>query len=392
MAQVKDFNAYRKKKKAESGEKKTKVLTRTLPVLAAVAALAVIAYFAWRDKSYTEARVTNSISIADAMEATCVNLDGYILQYSRDGMSCMRENGESVWNQTYEMQSPMVEICGDVAAVGDFNGRSIYVVNTQMPMGEIHTNLPIRSFHVASQGVVAVVLDDANVTWINLYDAAGNELAGIRTTMGDSGYPLSVSISPSGQMVCVSYLTVEGASTRTNVAFYNFGAVGQNKVDNLVSGFIYEGALVPRVRFLDNEHAYAIGTDRIMFFEGDEIPAAKTQIFFNTEEIRSVYESGEYVGVMFAGGSDEGAFRLQVYDAEGRLLFTRYFDHEYEGLIFADRMLVLYDSDAWLVLGMDGSDRFEASFDYSVRAIVPTAVRGRFLLVGADRIQTVELK
>ena len=110
------------------------------------------------------------------------------------------------------------------------------------------------------------------------------------------------------------------------------------------------------------------------------------------EEIRAVYESEAGVVVCFPGGSDEGAYRLQSYDNKGELLFTRYLDAEYRGLAFANRFLVLYNSDSWRVLGTDGNDRYEGSFDYTVRTVMPTSVRNRYILAGTDRIQTVELK
>lgn len=424
MAEVRDFNSYKRKKQAGRGtlkplpvqkpdetddkayKKEEKVFRqsvnetslsrkrriRFVAVLIVIAALAMISYVSWRDKKYAEAQLVSGINIVDSMESVCMNLNGSILQYSRDGMNLMDQSGTVIWNQTYEMQSPMVRTCGDVVAIADYNARSIYVANTKAPMGIIQTNLPIRDFCVASQGVVAAVLDDASVTWIYLYDKDGNPLANFRTTMGDSGYPLSVDISPSGQLVCVSYLTVEAAKTKTNVAFYNFGDVGKNRTDNYVSGYICDNSVIPRVSFFDNGHAYAIATDRIMFFSGDEIPQMDTQIMLGEDEIFAVWESETHVAIIFAGGSSEGNYRLQVYDRSGKELFKKYMDEEYSGMLFSDRQIVMYSSEAWKVIGMDGADRFEDRFDYSVRAIIPTNVGSRFVLVGPDRLDTVELR
>lgn len=380
--------------KAPQGEtnRRLKQRVRFIAVAVVIVVLAVISYVSWRDKKYAEAQLVSGINIVDSMESFCMNLDGNILQYSRDGMNLMDQSGAVIWNQTYEMQSPMVRTCKDVVAIADYNARTIYVANTKAPMGVIQTNLPIRDFCVASQGVVAAVLDDASVTWIYLYDKDGNPLANFRTTMGDSGYPLSVDISPSGQLVCVSYLTVEAAKTKTNVAFYNFGDVGKNQTDNFVGGYICDNSVIPRVSFFDDSHAYAIATDRIMFFSGNEIPQMDTQIMLGEDEIFSVWESDDYVGVVFSGGSSEGNYRLQVYDRSGKELFKKYMNEEYSGMLFSDRQIVMYSSEAWKVIGMNGEDRFEDRFDYSVRAIIPTKVSSRFVIVGPDRIDTVELR
>lgn len=409
MAEVRDFNAYRKSRAANKtasppraaerpepprtqGNAKRASWFRAISVLVVVIILGLVSYFSWRDKTYSQASIISNVNIADAQAVTSAGLADCILQYSKDGVSLMQANGEVVWNQTYEMQNPMLETCGNYAAIADYNGRTVYVMDTTAPIGEFHTNLPIRSFQVASQGVVAVVLDDTDVTWINLYNTDGTELAAFRTTMGDSGYPLSVSLSPNGKMVCVSFLRVEGGHAKTSIAFYNFGSVGQNESDNFVGGYDYPDCIVPRVRFLDDSHLYAISTDRIMFFEGDEVPKPGRTTMLGGEEIRAVYESEAGVAVCFPGGSDEGAYRLQAYDNEGEPLFTRFLDREYRGLAFGNRFIVLYNSDTWRILGFDGNDRYEGTFDFTVRAVLPTAVRDRYILAGTDRIQTIELK
>ena len=161
--------------------------------------------------------------------------------------------GNAVWNQTFEMQNPIVDVCQNVVAIGDYNGRVIYVMNTSGIMGSITTNRPIRDFCVASNGVVAVVLDDNDVTQICLYDSQGEELVTFRTTMKDSGYPVNVSISPSGELACVSYLFVDSGQMKSSVALYNFGPVGKNNVNNYVSGYDYQNSIVPFTRFLDDK-------------------------------------------------------------------------------------------------------------------------------------------
>ena len=56
------------------------------------------------------------------------------------------------------MQNPIVSVCGEVAAIADYNGRTIYIQSKEKQLGTVTTNLPIRSINVAANGVVAVVL------------------------------------------------------------------------------------------------------------------------------------------------------------------------------------------------------------------------------------------
>jgi hypothetical protein len=176
---------------------------------------------------------------------------------------------------------------------------------------------------------VAVVLDGTDVTWIYLYDSKGNAIANFKTTMKDSGYPISVSISPNGELVCVSYIYPEDGTVKTSMAFFNFGSVGQNSIDNYASGYDYPGVVVPYVQFMNSSSAFAVSDDRIMFYSGEEKPVSLSESFTGTEQVRSVYFNDSYVGLVFSNSTEDGTYRLQVYSASGELVLTSYFDIDY---------------------------------------------------------------
>ncbi|WP_375144224.1 DUF5711 family protein, partial [Acinetobacter pittii] len=44
---------------------------------------------------------------------------------------------------------------------------------------------------------------------------------------------------------------MDGGQTTSYVAFYNFGDVGQNEEDRIVSGFTYDGVVIPQIQYLD---------------------------------------------------------------------------------------------------------------------------------------------
>ena len=301
MAEVKDFISYAKKlnndgdyddsseKQASYKEKirnhKLKVFFRTVAiVLFAVFVVAVI-YISWRDKEYSEASVTVEATITNGMDSKVISLGDCAVQYSKDGMSCLDSSGQQVWNQTYEMQNPIAHTCKTMIAVGDYNGHHIYVSNTSGSLGTVDTNLPIRDFCVSAQGVVAAVLDGTDVTWIYLYDSTGSTLASFKTTMKDSGYPVSISLSPNAELLCVSYLYPEDGELKTSVAFFNFGSVGQNSIDNYASGYDYPGIVVPYVQFMNAGAAFAISDDRIMFYSGDQKPISQAENLLGDEEV-----------------------------------------------------------------------------------------------------------
>ena len=83
-----------------------------------------------------------------------------------------------------------------MAAIGSYNGREIYVQNTDKQLGTITTTMPIRNITVAETGRVTAILADTDVTWIMTYEADGSNSYTGQAHMTDGGYPISISLSP----------------------------------------------------------------------------------------------------------------------------------------------------------------------------------------------------
>lgn len=378
---------YREKIKSH----KFTIFYRAVLVIILLVAVGAALYIQWENKIYTESLVVASVETSITQDAKLMPFAGYLLSYSKDGAGCMDTKGNAVWNQTFEMQNPIVDICQNVVAIGDYNGRTIYIMNTGGPVGNITTNRPIRNFCVAANGVVAVVLDDTDVTLIYLYDSQGNELVHFRTTMKESGYPVSVSISPSGELVCVSYLFVDSGQMKSSVAFYNFGAVGQNSTDNYVSGYDYLDTIVPFVRFLDNKSVFAVSDDRIMFYGGAQKPVSIAENLIS-EDVQSVYYGDEYVGLVFNSTESSNRYRLDVYHRSGELAQKIEFDMEYSDILFHEDQIIIYNETECCIYNTNGIEKYSGNFSRSVRTLIPLKSSYSYMIVTPDSIDTIELK
>ena len=403
MANIRDY--LKEKEKRQSSEKrinykekirshKLTIFYRIVLTILLIAALIAFMVVQWRDKVFTDSVVTQSAPITIVQGAKVENLGGNVLLYSKDGVSCTDPGGGAVWNRTYEMQTPMIAICGDMAAIGDYNGRTIYVVSKSSEKGTVNTNLPIRKFCVSASGVVAAVLDDSDVIRINVYN--GNEntekpLINSKVTMDKSGYPLSLSLSPNGKLMMVSYLYVDGDSMKSSIAFYNFGEVGKNEADNYVSGYDYLDTIVPYVQFMDNDSAFAVSDDRIVFFQGAERP---TNIASNLlqEKVQRVYYNEQYVGLVFMNSTAEGAYRLDVYNASGDKVHSQFFDIEYTDIIFSKDQIIIYNDMECQICNMKGVNKFTGNFEKNTALVIPTSSVYRYVTVTANSIDTIELK
>lgn len=403
MSNVRDYLKEREKRlgvsqpvnyKDKIKSHKLTILYRAALVIVLIAAVAVFLVVQWKNKVFSESVVVSSTPITIVQGAMVENLGGNILLYSKDGASCIDAKGNALWNQTFEMQEPMLSVCNNVAAIGDYNGRTVYVVSSTGQLGTVNTNLPIRKICVSQSGVVAAVLDDAEVTRILLYN--GNEntdtsIVDIKATMDKSGYPMSLSLSPNGKLLAISYLHVNSGEMKSSVAFFNFGEVGKNESDNYVSGYDYPDTVIPYVQFMNNSAAFAVSDDRIVFFEGGEKPANKATALLN-EEVQGIYYNEDYVGLVFHNQTGESAYRLDVYNTAGTKIHSQLFDMEYTDIIFSRDQVIIYNDMDCKICNMSGVDKFTGTFEKPSSLLVPTSSNYKYVSVTSNSVDVIELK
>lgn len=369
---------------------KTKNLYRALLGIAVVAIVALIVWLVYVNHVYTGYEVINSVERSSTYDAQDVRLANSILTYGKDGAHLSDAKGNIAWNQTYEIQDLKISTNGGVVGIGDYNGRTIYVLNEQEQLNRITTTMPIRDLCVSESGVCTVILYDTNVTYMNTYDVRGNMVVNGQAHMSSSGYPAAIGLSPSGKMLVVGYLYVDAGTVKSTVAFYNFGDVGNNYTDYMVSGFDYTDVIIPQVGFLSNNTAYAIGDNRIVFYSGDEQPAVKAEYLLD-QEILSVFTGSGYLGVVFASSSDEGRYRMSVYNSSGELRGDYYFDIDYTDIFFEKKDFVVYNESECLIRTYDGKDKFSGNFSSSVNVMIPTGKAYRYVIADGSTIQTIQL-
>lgn len=366
------------------------VFYRVLLVLIAVVTVVVICVIRFNNKVYTGYRVVSETSWSDNSSIAVQAYHDNILAYSKDGAVCTDLKGKMLWNQSYEMQNPLVAVCGEYVAIGDYNGTTIYVMNLSGQQGTIHTRMPIRAIRVSEKGTVMAILDDTPVTQFHLYNKDGEILWGNKSTMPISGYPVDACVSGNSVLVGVSYLYADSGILTSRVAFYNLGDVGDNYPDTLVSSFKYDDAIVPVLRFMNEEDSFAVADNRLMFYSGKQIPTSTKEIILS-EEVRAVFYNESYVGLVFSNVTGATKYKLSVYNTSGRLVHTYEFNQEFKEILFYNHLVYIYNEKECLIYTLKGMRKFEGEFDIPVQVLIPTTAADKLILVGKKKIQNIKL-
>lgn len=347
------------RKKLASHKKKN--LIRTLVFLLIIVAIAAAVVIFIQRRTYHNYKVLSSSEQEDTSSTKYIELGNNILRYRGDGATLVDKEQQKLWEIDYEMQNPIVDVCDGTAVIADQEGTSMVIVNEGGQTGSVTASYNIVKVRVASQGVVAAILDGGEDTWINFYATDGSMIAENQTRVDDPGYPLDLAVSTDGNLIMVAYQFVEGGQTKSYVAFYNFGTVGQNQVDNIVSGYTYENVVVPQVAYLDSDTAVAFRDDGFSIYKGQQIPKEETNIEVE-EEIVSTFYDEDNIGLVFKA-DEESEYRMEVYSTSGRKKFERNFNIAYTNIRMSNGYIVMNNASQVCVITNQGALRFNGVID-----------------------------
>lgn len=364
---------------------------RVIAIIAAIVLLVLVIVYSYMNKVYVDYTITKTTEYEETTTADYIGFNGNVLRYSRDGASAFNMSNDMLWNQTYEMQNPMADVCGDYIALGDYRGTKIYILNSEGLKGEIDTTIPIQKFCVSATGNVAVVLEDEKVTWVKLYNKNGENVASDRTTMAKSGYPLAMDISNDGILLNISYLYVGNGKLYSSVAFYNFGSVGQNEIDNLVSGYNYDDETITYVQFMKDGTSFAIGNTKFEIYSGTQKPE---NVFDKTldAEVESVFYNENYIGLVYKDISKDNPYHIDVYNTSGDIINSEDFALDYTDIMFNKDFIIIYNANECLMYNMNGLVKYNGLFKNSIIKMIPTNNKTRYLFVSGSKTDEIQLK
>ena len=376
-----------KSREDKSRNLKIKVIT----IIGIVCALLLAIYLFCVYRTYNNYKVRKTIKIETGTNSQYQAFGEFVVKYSNDGISYI--NGtETIWNEAYEMKSPIVDVCGDYLAIADKNSNTIYIFNKKGKVGEVNTSYPIIKIEVAQQGVVAALLEEASANYIELYDKEGNLIVSHKSLLSENGFPLSFSISNDGEKMMTSYLSIKEGSTENQVIFYNFSNVGKDEVDRVVGTFNQYGeTIVPAVYFVSNEDAIAIGDNVLTIYKMKEKPTIRKEIKFD-KEIQKVFYNEKYVGLIFENSKGDTSYKMEVYSLSGEKIMSKEIEMNLDHVKFAGKNVLMYDDVTCELISLKGVVKFKHVFTKQLDAIVPMESTNTFLLMTKNKIEEISLR
>ena len=280
---------------AQIRQHRRKIVFRVIEITAIIVILVVAVELLYALRSFSSYEIRNSIERNNTDVAKFAQFNDYIIEYSNDGAACVTHSRDILWNQSYEMSAPDVDVCGKYVAIYDRGGTEVNVLGEKGLQCKIETTLPIQTVSIASQGTVAILMRGEAEAQIKLFDKKGEELANGKFYGEQGSFPLDVALSKDGKKLAVNMIDTSQGAVGTTISFYNFGSVGQSQIDNNVGTYTYNNLLIPEIEYLSDSQMIAFGTGKILLFEGSQKPELSKEIILE-QEIQSYFYNDKYIG------------------------------------------------------------------------------------------------
>ena len=369
--------------------KRLKIIALIVGICAAVG---IFYYVFMQYKSYKDYTVVDTVVRADTMATHFCEYKGNILKYSNDGASYTNAKNELIWNQTFNMQNPMVSICDTYVAFADRGGKEIYVLDTSGLQGTVKVNMPIAKMEIASQGTVAVMTEEAGTSYLSLYNKEGELLAEGAIHVETGGVPLDIAIAPNGENLGVAVLDISTGKANTTVYFYNFGAAGQNEVDHIVGTYSYEDAVIPDIAYVSNDRMLAFADHAVYSFAGSDAPKEDGNLQV-AEEIMSIFYDNDYFGLVSTDGEDESSRNIKIYSSNCKEVETIHTEMSFVDVHFLDNHeICLRNEQQCSIYTLGGRRKFQYDFESSVYEILHTGGFRNYVFILDGKTEQARLK
>lgn len=359
-------------------------------VTAAVLAAVVVILAVWqRGRAYDTYDVERSFSISGASSQRFISFSGGLMSYSRDGAQYYDADGNTVWNDSFNMRSPVVQTSGKRVLIYDRQGNTIVVLSDKKELAVISTTHPIVMAAVASDGVSAVLTQEGDTGYISLYREDSTTLANGQVHLSQTGYPMSMALSEDGSRLIMSFSMVKQNALAARINVYDFTDQGNQKKDNVIATFDYDDTVIPETHFFSDGTAVAVtDSGARIYSSGTEVK--ETKAVKAGFQIEKVILSGDHFGLIH--GTKDSGHAVSVYDERGEQSCTKKLPGTYDRCDFIrDDLLIEKAGNKVSFFDTDGKTRFSYSFPDEIIALEAAGEDREYFLIQQDTSQVIRI-
>ena len=289
------------------------------------------------------------------------------IRWTNDGVTEIGDDGKIRWTMSYNIKNPIYVKKGKYFVITGIGENSIYLFDENGIVAETITDFPILKIDLSKNGIMYVLVDGNDSSFIEVYNAYGERLdITIKSLLKENGMPIDIAVSDDGTELMVSFLYLDNTTANTRVVFYNFDEVGKNKDANrIVGGFDseYKGKYVSRVHFFNNQKSICFYDGGITFFSTKILtsPTIIKNIKYD-ETIRSIAYTDKYISLVLENNDDK-QLSFIVYDSEGKELTNKKISFVYDSFMISGKWIVFTHNSHVYIYDINGNEKLNREYN-----------------------------
>ena len=314
------------------------------------------------------------------------------LKYSSNGIEFQQTFGVAKWNIALSFAKPFLAMSEKYIFLGDKGGNQAILFDAGGEVQSYTFPYPIVQLDVAENGNVEAILQGEDCNYIEVYTSTGDIIAETKTTLEETGYPLTAALSPDGTKLAVSYYVVQDLIGRSRVTFYDFSQQLQPDSVPLMGGFDYEWTLIPRMQFLKKDRMIAYSGDRIYYYSLSGTPREVRTIQVENG-IESVFGDNGYFGYVCENDEIEGEnYQIFLYNRNARQTMTASLDMNYDHIFMVGKDIVATKDNDCTILNKNGKVLFQGTLEGGrIEKVLPCPGWRTYRVVFGNKIVKLKL-
>ncbi|MBR3812003.1 MAG: hypothetical protein IKJ16_06735 [Agathobacter sp.] len=368
------------------------IFKRVLQIILVIAVIVIAIELMNALRSFDDYEVKNALDRSSSSTTQYQTFGDCLIEYSNDGATCIGKNKDIIWNQSFEMVSPDVQICGEYLVVYDAAGTKIFILTESGLEKSLEMTAPIQTVCIANQGTIAVLMKENQESQVKLFDKKGNELANGKFYGDKGGFPIDIALSFDGTKLAVDMVDVTQGKVKTTISFYNFGSVGQSEIDNNVGSYIFEGVLVPKIDYVSKSRMIGMGTGKLLVFDGAQKPELSEEIDIK-EEVRSFFYNEKYIGIVYDNVEIDNSWHIKVMDMRGKTVMENETSLAYDNIEFlSGNEICVTNATQCEIFTRHSIKKFFYEFDKELYKVFGSGDGQNYTFIFKDTIEEVKLR
>ena len=142
-------------------KKQKKLVLRLSTLFMILAAIFVIIFaFIKKSRTYESYRLSRKAEWNMTTDTSYLPYKSGLLKFNRDGAEAISQNGQTLWNVTYNMKDPIADVSGSYAIIADRGGKQFCIIDGSGTTNRIEVLNNITYIDIAQQGVAAVMMSN----------------------------------------------------------------------------------------------------------------------------------------------------------------------------------------------------------------------------------------